>query len=255
MEMDVVFAIASHKRPEMLQRHTLSMLRRHSIDMKHVHVFASAVEDYMAISHQLGFHLHIGGKEGITQARNDIIQHFAHGQHIVELDDDVEDIVQFNGKTSTPIQDLQEFINVSFAKIGTEGLWGICATANAFYASGKDQFGPRSIINSFLGYINNKNIVLTVTEKEDFQRVCQFHALGLPVLKRGTAGVVTRYWYNPGGIQNRRSFQQRKVAQRESADALMALYPGMFRMQTRRNGITDIFFVPKRTGPRTEATS
>lgn len=244
--MNEVIAIASHNRRELLQRHTLRLLQRHNVNMARVHVFASADSYYDDIAKVWGFNLHKGEKcqTSITCARNDIIQYFDEGQRIVEIDDDVEDIVEFKGKHVEPVEDLTKVITESFEKIGSNGLWGVCANANAFFASGNDQEGPRSIVNSFLGYVNDKRVVLTVPEKEDFQRVCIFYDHNLPILKRGMYGVDTRYWYNKGGIQDRYNFHTRKVRQRESAEELMRMYPGMFSMQLRRNGITDIRFLP-----------
>ena len=246
-----VIAIPSHDRREMLQRHTLQLLRRHEIDMSTVHVFASPESFYDDIAQAWGFHLHKGDESqvSITCARNDIIRHFDEGQRVVEMDDDVEDIVEFCGKNVAPVENLHKLITESFEKIGDAGLWGVCANSNAFFASGRDQVGPRSIVNSFLGYVNDKRVVLTVPEKEDFERVCIFYKNDLTVLKQGIFGVNTRYWYNAGGIQGRYNFRTRKEKQRESARQLMEMYPGFFSVHTRRNGITDVRFLPALSKP------
>ena len=246
MVSDFVIVIPSHNRCEMIQSHTLRLLTRHGIDMSTVHVFASPESSYDDIAQVWGFHLHRGDKSqvSITCARNEIIRHFDEGQRVVEMDDDVEDIVEFSGKRVSPVEDLQKIITESFEKIGDSGMWGVCANSNAFFASGQDQVGARSIVNSFMGYINDKRVVLTVQEKEDFERVCIYYQHGLTVLKRGMFGVKTRYWYNSGGIQDRYNFQTRKKKQLESANQLMAMYPGFFSVSTRRNGITDVRFLP-----------
>ncbi len=88
-----------------------------------------------------------------------------------------------------------------------------------------DGYGLRSCVNSFIGYVNDKRVRLSVPEKEDFERALQMHLLGLPVFKRPSVAVVTAYWTNEGGIQARYGATKRICVQAAAAAALQRMYP------------------------------
>lgn len=249
-------AIASHDRYEIIQKMSLSFLKRHNIPMNMVYVFASpeSYDSYKSISDNWGFNL-VRTKDNIKDARNHIINYFKSGEKILEMDDDIKDIVVMKpGKKNKSLKNLEKFIVESFSKLkNNEGLWGINATDNnrEGKSRGKDKFGSYSIINSFCGYVNNKKIKLTVPEKEDFDRSAQFIKMGIPVLKRTGFGVVTNYWKNVGGIQSRYNKEKRIKMQRKSAKLLMKKFPHYFYKTTRKNGIVDIKFRSPRLTQKT----
>lgn len=243
----IKIVIASHDRDEIIQKMTLSLLKRHNIHMNVVYVFASpeSHKSYKNIQKKWGFHL-IKTKDNIKDARNHIIRYFKNGEKIVEMDDDIKDIVIMKpGMKNKSVRDLKKFLIESFSLlIDDKGLWGVNATDNnrEGLSRGKDKRGSYSIINSFCGYINDKKIKLTVPEKEDFDRSAQFVDMGIPVLKRTGFGIVTDYWKNSGGIQSRYNEKTRIKTQKKSAKMLMKKFPRYFYSTTRKNGIVDIKF-------------
>ena len=243
--MNFVIAIASHKRADILQSKTLSLLKKHKMSMRKVYVFVSpeSYQDYIPIKNKFKFNLVGGNNSSILQTRNNIIDYFKEGQNIIEMDDDVEDIeITLKGVKNKSVTNLKELFNESFKIIHQGGVFGFNANTNNFFAGGIDKFGLYSIINSCLGYKNDKRIKLTVAEKEDFQRVIQFYELDLPILKRTGYGINTNYWKNKGGIQGHYDFKKRIEVQRESAEQLLLLYPYAFRKQVRKNNIVDLRF-------------
>jgi len=243
--MNFIVAIASHKRPEILQSKTLTLLKKHNISMKKVFVFVSpeSYEDYLPIKNKFKFNLVGGDNTTILKTRNNIIDYFKEGQNILEMDDDVNDIeITLKGKKNKPVTDLKELFNESFQIIHQGGLFGFNANTNNFFAGGIDKFGLYSIINSCLGYKNDKRIKLTVSEKEDFERAIQFYELNLPILKRTGYGIKTCYWKTPGGIQAHYDFKKRVEVQKQSAEQLLEKYPWSARKQVRKNGIVDLRF-------------
>jgi hypothetical protein len=166
--------IPSHKRYASLQVKTLKLLKLHNFNNNDIYIFVSptSIEEYLPLS-LLGYNL-IESYDSILSTRNHIIDYFEEGELIVEMDDDVEDIMNTLKDTkATSVNDLKLIFKESF-EMSKDGLWGFNASHNPFFGSGKDQFGLRTIINSCLGYKNNKKIKLTVTEKEDYERVLQF---------------------------------------------------------------------------------
>lgn len=247
MSKKIIIAIASHKRPEQLQNKTLSLLKKHKFNMKDVYIFSSteSMKIYKPIAKKWGFNL-IKSKNNILDTRNHMIQSFPNGTRIVELDDDVEDILTTKkGEVSKSVKNLKKLFNDSFKLVGKNGLWGFNANTNTFFAKGVDKFGLYSIINSCLGYINDKSIKLTVSEKEDFERGILFYQKAYPILKRTGYGIKTNYWKNKGGIQDRYGFEKRKQVQKQSADNIMTKYPGVCFRKVRENGIVDIRFKPR----------
>lgn len=240
-------AIASHKRPEQIQKKTLNLLKNHKFNMKDVYVFVStsSLDEYTPISKEWGFNL-VLSKNTILDTRNHIIQYFNEGEKIVEMDDDVEDIeTTMKGKKNSSVKNIKKLFEDSYDLIesrGKRGLWGFNANTNNFYADGNDKFGLYSIINSCCGYINDKSIKLTVSEKEDFERCAIMFKKKYPILKRCGFGIKTNYWKNKGGIQSHYDFDRRKEVQSESAIALMTKYPEYCYTRTRPNGIVDIRF-------------
>lgn len=248
--MNFKIAIASHERVKLFEDKTITFLKKHGICFKKVFVFVSDLSylSYQPLSEKYGFNLlnsHNNllkfNNNSILTTRNNIIHYFKEGENILEMDDDIEDIIDFSKNKS--VENFVDLINESFSIIKDGGLFGFCAQANKFFSKGIDQYGLYSIINSCLGYVNDKRIKLTVFEKEDYERCLQFYKLGLKILKRGGYGIKTRYWQNKGGIQSNYSWEKRLNVQRESALILKQIYPEYVRIQIRKNGIYDIRFI------------
>lgn len=244
--LNAVVAIASHERLQILQCKTLKLLKKHKIPMNQVYVFVSphSYESYKPIQKAWQFHLVGGQNTTILKTRNNMIKYFNKGQNIIEMDDDVDDVqVTIKGRKNESVKNLKVLFNKSFDMICDGGLFGFNANTNSFFASGTDKYGLYSIINSCLGYKNDKRVKLSVSEKEDFERCILFYKLGLPILKRTKYGIKTNYWTNKGGIQDHYDFEKRIEVQRKSAETLLRKYPWACRAQTRKNGIVDIRFL------------
>lgn len=241
--MDFKIAIASHKREDILESKTLKLLKDHKINFKKVYVFASpeSIKNYKSLRDKYNFNLLLGGT--ILQARNNIIQFFDEGENIIEMDDDIENIeITIKGKKNKSVGNIITLFNESFKMIKDGGLFGFNANTNNFFADGKDKYGLYSIINSTLGYKNNKLIKLTVPEKEDFERVIKFYLLKLPILKRCGYGIKTKYWKTKGGLQACYNFEKRIEVQNESANILYSRYGWAVYKRIRKNGLIDLRF-------------
>jgi hypothetical protein len=233
-------AIPSHMRLDLLQKYTLPLLKRHNIDSKGIFIFASpaSYKDYKAaLSHEYTV---IKSYASILRTRNHIISKFEEGAQVVEIDDDIEEVISL--LDSKPIESIHGLITYAFEK-SKGGLWGISATTDPRMAEKRREgFGLRSIVNSFLGYTNNKDIKLSLKEKEDFERTILFWKKGLPIYKIPQYGIKTKYWTNKGGIQSHYNKEHRKAVQKKAADVLFLKYPELVYKRTRRNGIVDIRF-------------
>jgi|9_EtaG_2_1085328.scaffolds.fasta_scaffold05276_3 hypothetical protein len=241
-------AIPSHNRLQQFLNKTYALLMKHNFNSEDIFIFVSpeSFEEYDNYFNKNKLCNVILSKDNILDTRNHIIEYFNEGEQIVEMDDDIEDIVHtIKEVKSTSVEDLKTLFLESF-QLCQGGLWGFNAqlTSNNFFASGEDRVGhwQTSIVNSCLGYYNNKNISLSVPEKEDFERVILFYKNNIPILKRGQFGIKTKYWTNKGGIQDRYDFNKRKEVQLYSANMILEKYPGHAYTYTRKNGIVDIRF-------------
>ena len=232
--MPPIIAIPSHCRLDQIQSKTLAMLHRNNIEPELIYIFVSpySYPDYRSSLHD--YHI-IESFNTILQTRNHIIQFFDEGQEVVEIDDDVEDILNVQTRETA---DIQSIIAQGFSH-GT--LWGIAANLDARQKS-KAGLGLRSIINSFLGYVNKRNIQLTLSEKEDFERVIRFWESGHNIYKMPMYGVRTRYWTNPGGIQDHYQWSERLKVQETAANILSQRWPHLVYNVQRESGIVDTRF-------------
>lgn len=239
--LSAAIAIPSHDRRDMLESKSLALLRRHGVPMAAVSVFVSPESHaaYRPLAESAGFSL-VRSKRGITATRNHIIAHYPDGARVVEMDDDVDDIVR--SATNRPVGDLVALLNESFDLLPGRGLWGLNATTNPFFADGRDKWGLYSVVNSCLGYYNDKRVALSVPEKEDFERCLLFYRAGLPILKRGAYGIRTKYWRNRGGIQSRYGFDERLQVQETAAQTLLRRYPTLCYAVRRKSGLVDVRF-------------
>ena len=123
---------------------------------------------------------------------------FDEGQHVIEMDDDIEDLqVTIKKIKNVSVPCLKTLFNESFSLIGSSGLFGFNSTHNNFYAgNSQDKYGLYALVNTCIGYVNDKRIVLTVTEKEDFERCILMYQNGATILKRSRYGIKTKYWSN-----------------------------------------------------------
>lgn len=264
---NVKYVICSYKRPKMFLDKTYSLLKRHRIPDRQIYLmlhteeekesYEKEIESRFSDSCYCYIHIIVHFKDGIMNARNYVIDVFDEGDMIVEMDDDIDDIVLFDPEGTMPrrkkqsVQNLNRivcnyFYNVMVVNDGlSKGLWGICSTDNPFFAGkGGRRVGRQcvSMINSFIGYYNDKRIKLDCKEKEDFDRVCQFFDLGIKTIKDCNYGIKTRYWKNKGGLQSRYDEEARLKVQEESAQRLLDKYPKYCYKQTRKNGKVDIRF-------------
>ena len=237
--MSIKIAIPSHDRVDMFQDKTLAFLKKHKFPMSDVYVFSTPAyyNAYKEIGDKWGFNV-VKSKSNLLAKRNHFISYFPAGQKVVEMDDDVEDIQKIGG---TGVTNFKKFLADSFKALGqNQGLWGVNANCNAFHATKGDKFGAHSLCNTFIGYVNDKRINLTIAEKHDMDRLLQFIKLGLPTLKRGDWGIKTKYWTNKGGIATDYDIEKRKKVQSKDANDLMKKFPNCCWTKTRPNGIVDI---------------
>lgn len=239
---DYIIVIPTHKRNHAIRNKTLSLLRKHNIPDNIIYIFPSIHTDWETREGD-EYNIIKEKNTSILNIRNYFIEYFNEKQKIVEMDDDIEDLINMNNKS---VENLNEIINNNF-KISKGNLWGFNATSNMYFSDGNIKVGLYSIINSFLGYENDKQIKLTCNEKEDFERVLLHYLKNKPVYKFTQYGIKTKYWSNKGGFQDLYNTENRNKIQEQMAHTINNKYPTLTFISKRKNGKIDIKFKRQKT--------
>ena len=185
------------------------------------------------------------GKKGLKNQRNFINTFFPENVHILQLDDDIKDILQLDYDKKNPkdrkkynlssIKNLNKFIIKSFNECRKKNiyLWGIYPVNNAYFMTPNNTTSLKFIVGPMFGIINrhNKNLKLTVDEKENVERTLQHYSIDKKVLRINSVTVKTTYFKTPGGMQStKRNNNKRMKNAMNSAEYLNKKYPHMTKI-------------------------
>lgn len=109
-------------------------------------------------------------------------------------------------------------------------LWGIYPVENAWFMSPEPTTKLKFIVGPCFGIINryNKELKLTIDEKENVERTLQYWKLDGKVLRLNNITLRTQYYKVPGGMQD--EGKDRKVEALKSAEYLHARYPSLTKI-------------------------
>ena len=240
--MNYKIVVPSYNRLSKLQARTLDFLFRHNIEHSKIYIFAHPLsfDEYKEVLKSKYPNINvIESKGGIKNSRNYINHYFNDGDKIIEIDDDVEDLIDL--REDKPLENLHEFIEESFSMCGN-GIWGVSALTNKFFATMQDKYGLRSIVATFHGYTLDKSIKLTLDLMEDYQKVILYYLKEKSILKRGWVGIKTKFWTLEGGLQTDLDREKRLQLQNYCSDELATSYPHLVYQRTRKNNLKDIRF-------------
>jgi hypothetical protein len=242
--MPYTIAIPSYNRPIILLYKTLNFLERNSIDPKLIYIFIveEDLDDYSQIPTYLYNKMVIGVK-GIVKQREFIDNYFKEGDHIVSIDDDIQDLIFANPHEEIP---LDEFLNNAFELCKKESafIWGLYPVGNAFYAQKNKWYSTHLtyIIGAFYGYINrptNEEIKCPLTYNgqngEDYERSIRYWLHDKKVIRFNTVCIKTTYFGKDGGGIG--LLQDRLESMKFHCKLLHANYPSYTRLKIKKNGL------------------
>lgn len=234
-----VVAIPSFHREMTVSSRTLKVLKEGSVPSERIYIFVQDEEQKLSyqncVSPKLYREIVIGGF-GIHGQRNAITQYFADGQAIISMDDDIVGVktLQSAGKLK-PIDNLHIWFNDCFKALHVTKttLWGIYPTPNPFYMSNEIALGLYFCIGQIHGVINQKDEILTLNEKEDYERsLLRFKKDGAVLRFNDVAAQTAGNYSEPGGCQDNKRSSRSEIA----AKSLLERFPGLVRLNTRRKG-------------------
>jgi hypothetical protein len=239
---DWVVAIPSYKRTGRLVDSTLSTLSRGGVTPAKITIFVANEEERGMYETAVPKELYGGmvvGEVGMNKVRNCIVKHYAHGQPLVQFDDDVRDVMALDptGKKLEPITELVPFFDLAFAKSRHCGarLWGLYPVCNAFYMKPGVTTDLRQITGVVWGGINDHRLPeMHCWSKSDIERTLQYYAVDGTVLRFNNVAAKQRPWKEPGGCQ---AHGIRSAAtSKEAAEYLCQKYRGLCHMAKESQG-------------------
>ena len=232
--MDYVIAIPSYKRATTLCSKTLQTLRKYDIDKNLIYVFV-VPEEYDEYREKIESEITvIPGVLGLVQQRKFITDFFPSGTNVVYIDDDVEDLLSLG-----PLN-LHETILRGFrlAKEYKCRLWGIYPVANKFFMSLNHSTNLKYIVGAFYGLINTDTLPeYEFSPKEDWFRTCAYFKTDGKVVRLNDVAVKTKYYKEPGGLQETRTISTNL----EATHRLCDIFPELITIWTRpRTGMAEV---------------
>lgn len=281
-----VVAIPSYKRPELIARATLWVLFKGRVPANHItiflantnerHSYATMLQDPIESDGRIkavlpknipdtlvakytkwlqGVTLVIGHK-GLAKQRNFITSWYPSGQHILNMDDDVRQVMQLRVSKNMPQNRkkwylapvtglaLDNLIQSAFhkARATNAHLWGVYPVDNAYFMQPNSSSGLKFIVGPMFGIINrpelSNELDITMDEKEDMERTLRYWMQDGTILRLNYVTIQTAYYDNMGGMQASidTPLEARKIASEESAKRIHNMFPDLTRIYHRKGG-------------------
>ena len=240
---DYVIAIPSYKRVKTLTEKTLATLKRYKVDKKKIYVFVANKEEEALYKEGVGDsvgHI-IVGELGVLEIRNFIMNYFKKGVHVVSMDDDIKQIIEYDPSTKRHEKELDSLVKVikrGYSECEKAGarLWGVYSSPNGYFMKPTVTTDLKFIVGSFWGCIspgpNDDALQIKLGgEKDDYQRSIQFWEQDGAVVRLNFISPKTAYYKEPGGMQQD---GKRLGRQRKTVKDMLKKWPQYVKMNPRR---------------------
>lgn len=235
-------AIPSHGRADTISERTLSVLWEKHVPVQNVKLFVSEADydEYAAkVDSSLLSSIEIGG-EGLAAQRNAIARHYLEGEHVVQCDDDLRDVLRkVDDKTLEPIDNLWKFFAEAeqWLDQAHARLWGIYPVANPMFMKNSITTDLRFCIGQMFGVRNTHAewAMVENSQKEDYERTLRFFEQQGFVVRFNFVAVKSPM-YGPGGMQAEDQ-PDRQAANRTAVRYLMERWPRHVKLAKRRSKV------------------
>ena len=240
-------AIPSYKRAATLNEKTLATLHRGGIDPGRITVWVADEAERDEYARELDPSLY--GRLEVSAptlhgSRNAIWRQYDEGSYLMFCDDDLSDIYRKRGEQGRrSVRDTTELFETLLGGLDKTGLSlvGIYPVDNPYFMDHEWTTDLRYVIGALYGIRveSGPHMDVSLEDKEDYERtILHFLAHG-GVLRRNDVGMVTRYYREPGGMQETRTPERIT----ESAMILQKRYPELVRIREAKSGHTEVQFI------------
>jgi len=230
--------VPSYNRVETLRDKTLTTLKEYKIPKEKIYIFVANEEQYEIYKNGIPSDLYgkiIIGIKGLKNVRNYIVDYFPEGKPLVCLDDDIGGLMQLNDGKLVKSKSFENIIQLAFSlcKKHGYGMWGIAPVCNAFFMKEDYSANLKFLIGHLWGCFNRKSIKLTIDYKEDYERTLMFAVKDGGVIRLNNICAKTKMGAKGGmGLEVIERLEKNK----RSSLYLMRKYPGLVRLNPRREG-------------------
>jgi hypothetical protein len=237
-------AIPTYRRAATLADKTIPALLAARIPPGRIHIYLSDPAERDAYTAALpagGYAAIHDGQPTLAGNRNHIMRRHPAGQRIVFCDDDIVRISRRERADQLrQVEDLPPEIDQAFRLAGQAGarLWGIYPVTNAFFMKPRVRTDLCYIIGCFYGITvaGDDADLVTLEDKEDYERTLRCYDTDGAVLRVEWLAPETRYYTEPGGMQETRT-EQRVAA---SARDLVRRYPHLATYYRAKSGHAEL---------------
>ena len=234
--MDYLVCVPSYKRAITCRDKTLALLHERNVPARRIIVYVADEAERALYAKTLDPALYWKirvGKPGMGAIRNFITDDHPVGEPLLMCDDDLDNIVlRVDDKTIIDCPDLDHLAREAFDLTKRVGLrlWGIYPVKNPMFMKPTVTGDLRYIEGAFWGVLNRHDMYVTLDDKEDFERSIRRYMRDGGVLRFNFAAMITRFYTEPGGMQEVRT----EVRVTESARYLAEKYPRLATLNTTK---------------------
>ena len=233
--MSFAIAIPSYKRPRTLVKKTLAFLAANEIPIEWITIFLASEAEKIEYQKVLapGYNL-IVGVPGIHAQRNFIENFYPVGQKLLCIDDDLSRLKMIC------LMPLKEAVDKMFAICEAEQcyMWGILPYDHTMSLVDEYIVGLRYVIGVFHGLIIKEPRLPPSPSPfyEDFYRTVETFKRDGKVIRFNGFGPTTRYFKEPGGLQEFRTLELQDAAM----TGFKVMYPEFCKLRRREGKYTDV---------------
>lgn len=246
-------AVPSYKRAEICRDKTLTTLRTLAVPPEKITIFVADSGEYVRYRNVLEEGTYgkiVMAEPGMGAVRRFIQTHYAEGEHVVSIDDDIAGFYRkVNDKRYLPLlpAEFQTMVRLGFwsCKQAECRLWGIYPVLNALFMKRRVRVGLTYIVGAFWGCINthDPDLYVTLDDKEDFERTLKFFQKDGAVVRLEAYSLKTAYYTTPGGMQETRTAERID----QSARMLVERYPMLAKLNlAKKSGHTEVRLIDPR---------
>lgn len=237
--MNPVFCIPTYKRPGLIVKRTLKVLKDQCVPQDWIHLYVADEEERKSyestVPSDMYGQLHVA-RPGLAPARNFILESWPLGQSIVMMDDDVTDVMTRDVSGALVRANLLRVAEYGFATASDVGccMWGVYPVCNGFFMKDFVTSDLRFCVGPLFGLVNpgvgGHGIELPLSEKEDYIRTLMAYDRDGAVIRINNVAVKTTYYKTPGGMQD----PERRAKQETAVQYILSRWPDRTAVDTRK---------------------
>jgi hypothetical protein len=160
----------------------------------------------------------IVGVPGLAEQRQFIQHYYPLDQNILFIDDDIEGF-----KVLPDLPPIPQIFQEMFLVLISQGLHlgGVYPCDNKFFLKKRIVKGGVYCVGACFCLINDRTMNAPFSDREDFWNTCHYLQQDGAVLRNESIAIKTKYWKNPGGLQETRTQESVEA----SANEISNLFP------------------------------